>query len=334
MTRAEALKLLPSDEDEFEEPTHVPEEALRHLNCEDIPKGALIGVGETIGNVTRVVWDGHFFRLGKNLAAHCDYSSWRKYWEKPLGMTHYLDLVRRSIETRQRSHRDVELLDWDEEDSSVINLIFELHELPRNLGEAFEIVKSRIAELEGPAEEASLKAGALATEIGQRISGLGTTSLNKLIRAVQNAKTTDEKGRSLEELVARLFGSIRGLTVADRVRTETEEIDLTVLNDCDDVRFKRESVLFLVECKNWTGKCGKDEFVTFREKLLNRKGRCSLGFLVSWNGFADTIRKEMLRGSREDALIVPVTGKQLREMVSTGRPLDILGKAWLNAVYL
>ena len=58
-----------------------------------------------------------------------------------------------------------------------------------------------------------------------------------------------------------------------------------------------------------------NEFVLFEDKLRNRAGRVSMGFLISWNGFADTIEKSMLRGSRGDLLIVPLIGQDLREAV-------------------
>jgi hypothetical protein len=44
-------------------------------------------------------------------------------------------------------------------------------------------------------------------------------------------------------------------------------------------------------------------------------GRVSCGFLVSWNGFAETIEKQLLRGSEGDLLIVPITGADLRAAV-------------------
>lgn len=55
-----------------------------------------------------------------------------------------------------------------------------------------------------------------------------------------------------------------------RVRTETEEIDISTLNSSDDPRLLREGALVLAECKNWSGRCGKNEFVVFRAKLENR----------------------------------------------------------------
>jgi hypothetical protein len=86
--------------------------------------------------------------------------------------------------------------------------------------------------------------------------------------------------------------------------------------------------------KNWSGKCGKNEFVIFREKVENRNRRCSLGFLISWNGFADTVTKEMLRGTREETLIVPLTGQDIRAGVRDGDFAKVLLAAWDKAVTL
>jgi hypothetical protein len=165
-------------------------------------------------------------------------------------------------------------------------------------------------------------------------AGRGAESLDALLQTVDKATTTDDKGRTLEELCSRLFESVPGFSVNGRVRTATEEIDLSILNDSDDPQFRRESALLLAECKNWTSRCGKDEFVVFREKIGNRNRRCSLGFLISWNGFATTVTKEMLRGSREEVLIVPVSRKELRAAVRDGNFLKVLVECWDKAVHL
>ena len=99
-------------------------------------------------------------------------------------------------------------------------------------------------------------------------------------------------------------------------------------------RLRREGAVILAECKNWSGKCGKNEFVVFRSKLENRSQRTTLGFLISWNGFADTVSKEMLRGSREDLLIVPLAGDDLRRAVRDGDFSSVMLRAWDRAVAL
>ena len=90
-----------------------------------------------------------------------------------------------------------------------------------------------------------------------------------------------------------------------------------LLNNSGDPRYRRESVFLLVECKNWSSKIGKNELVLFKEKIENRSSRCTLGFLISWNGFAETVTKEMLRGSREEVLVVPIGGEEIKRAIET-----------------
>jgi hypothetical protein len=145
-----------------------------------------------------------------------------------------------------------------------------------------------------------------------------TEGLRTLLAAVENSVTCEEKGRSLETLVFSLFSSVSQFSVTEHARTQTEEIDLWITNNAVDGPFRREGDLILVECKNWTGKCGKNEFGPLLLKMMNRGQRCTVGFLISWNGFAETVTKEMLRGSREVLLIVPLDGNDLRKAISSG----------------
>lgn len=161
----------------------------------------------------------------------------------------------------------------------------------------------------------------------------GDFSLKELIQVVETAQSSNEKGLALEELMVRLFNEITDFKVNDiRVRTETEEIDIVLLNNSDDPRYKRESALLLAECKNWSSKIGKNEFVIFKEKIENRKSRCTLGFLISWNGFTDTFTKEMLRGSREQVLVIPIDGKHIKLAIQKQNFTQILLDAFDNAV--
>jgi ActR/RegA family two-component response regulator len=127
----------------------------------------------------------------------------------------------------------------------------------------------------------------------------------------------NRKGKALETLVASVFSSIEGLIEVGRnINTETEEIDITFSNESHHLRWQKESSLILVECKNWLSKrVGKNEFVIFKEKIENRAGRCRLGFLICVDEFAETITKEMLRGSKNDLLIVPIDGRKLEHLV-------------------
>ena len=158
-----------------------------------------------------------------------------------------------------------------------------------------------------------------------------SVNFGELLRHVE-ASGVREKGTALEKLVSVLFASVPGFTVKSNSRTQTEEIDLVVVNGHDDPRWKTGSPLILVECKNRSDACGKNDIVQFRAKLENRRGTCRLGFIVSMNGFADTAYEELQRGSKGDLTIAAIDGEMVRAAVSTGCFIPILQQAWDRAV--
>jgi len=314
-----------------DEPAVLPRSILRQLTAADVPDDVYIQVGHTKGNIIHLDWEGFLFKYGAHIHGQAEYIWTRKYWYAPIGLEHYLDLVRRAVEVRARDHGDVELTRYDD-DGAYIQLSFSISCNETNLSRAYRHIRRICGELEGTAENAADQVGKQLAAIAGRLSGWGSGDLNTLVDAVEKASLTDQRGRSLEELVARLFESVPGFAVTSRIRTATEEIDISVLNDNPDPRFRRESAILLAECKNWSGKCGKNEFVLFKQKIANRSGRCSLGFLISWNGFRSTVTKELLRGSREQVLVIPMTGKEIREAVQDGDFLRVLTASWEKVV--
>ena len=330
MNATEAKELLTVAGDN-EEPVVLPASVLNHLTVADLPEGVPVEVGALEGNIVHLDWSGRLFKDQGQLKGEADYTWTRKYWYSSIGLEHYLDLVRRAVEVRSRVHGDVELTHY-EDDGAYIQMAFVVSSGDTSLGKAYQYVKSLCQELEETAESAADEVGKRVAEIASRVSGWGSQNLDVLLEAVEKASSSDERGRSLEELVSRLFETIPGFNVTDRIRTATEEIDIAVLNDSTEPRFRRESAILLAECKNWSGKCGKNEFVLFKEKIENRSNRCSLGFLVSWNGFKNTVTKETLRGSREHTLVVPVTGREIRAAVRENNFADILAVCWEKSV--
>lgn len=316
---------------ESEEPVVLPSSILNDITLADLPDEVSVEVGSLKDGIIHLNWSGRLFKDQDQIKGEADYTWTRKYWYLPIGLEHYLDLVRRAVEVRNRVHHDVEITHYDD-DGAYIQMTFVVSTGEKNLGKAYQQVKSLCQQLEETAENAVDEAGKRLSEIASRVSGWGSQGLDALVDAVEKASSSDERGRSLEELVSRLFETIPGFSVTDRIRTATEEIDIAVLNDSNDPRFRRESAILLAECKNWSEKCGKNEFVLFKEKIENRSNRCSLGFLISWNGFKDTVTKEMLRGSREHTLLVPITGKDIRAAVRDGNFADVLALSWEKAV--
>ncbi|GEM_PF-2909040 len=175
--------------------------------------------------------------------------------------------------------------------------------------------------------------GALSKLQGEGQIALTPLTPVTLLTLVERATTSDLKGRVLEELVSKLFLTIPGLRVMSRIKTATEEIDIGIFNDTVDGFLASEGAVILAECKNWSEKCGRDEFSLLEKKAENRRERCSLSFLISWNGFAGTIDKELLRSSRQRLVIVPLTGDDLRRAVGDNIFFEVIQSAWRDAIF-
>ncbi|HKV23181.1 MAG TPA: hypothetical protein VJN93_01190 [Candidatus Acidoferrum sp.] len=329
----EARQTLAKWNEEQEDPVNLPASVLPELSIDDLPDGAAVQIGSMKDGVLHLDWNGTLGRGGDGLYGEADHTWTRKYWYSPLGLEQYLDLVRRAVETRHRVRGDVELVDYDD-DGAFVALRFRIVTSETNLRRAYDEVRKVAAEVEEAAEQAADEVGQRIAEVAARLSGWGSETLDALVDAVAKAHSADDKGRTLEEVCSRLFASVPGLVVTGRLRTETEEIDISVLNDSTEPRLRREGALILAECKNWMGKCGKNEFVVFQAKLENRSQRCTLGFLISWNGFSGTVTKEMLRGSREQILVVPMTGEDIRAAARSGDFAKVLLQCWDKAVNL
>ena len=153
---------------------------------------------------------------------------------------------------------------------------------------------------------------------GQLESACRKEEWKSLLERMKFASSSREKGLALENLIKALFSSIPGFSVLPNIRTESEEIDLWIENNSQCPPFNQEGPLILAECKNLKKKAGKSEYVLLKEKALNRGGRCHLAFLISWKGFAQTVRKEMLRDARESLTIVPIDGKMIINAIDNG----------------
>lgn len=230
----------------------------------------------------------------------------------PLGVDDYHALILAAVHARAAKVGDVAVTDTL--DDNVHGVIYDA-ELPAEgtLRAAYDRTLAIRSEINEAAEAVSAGVVDLVERTRLRLEGWGTEPLDALVdRVASGTGTANERGIALEELTTRLFNTVPGFQATGRVNTSTEEIDIRIQNSSEAGRWKRETFLLLAECKNWSGKCGKDEFVLFKAKLANRVGRVGCGFLVSWNGFAGTVTKEMLRVSAGDIVVVALTGSDLR----------------------
>lgn len=284
----------------------------------DIPKGVLIeiaNVGED--GIYYSKFEGEFGWEEGHFCANVRNDWYRKYWDLPLGLAFHMDLMKRLAEFRADQNKDISDVEFqDDGDWCHLNYTIHIPTKASTIEDALNYANSIIEWIDSTVQTAQDGASELINDIVTKYNETSLLKIPDLIHRVKTTTDTDEKGKYLEELVARFFVQITGFHIIERKRTKTEEIDIVIINNSDQDVWRTESNLILVECKNWTKKpAGKNEYVAFREKLENRRGRAKLGFFISGKGFAKTFGLEDLRNSKEDLLIVPVDLKQLIDII-------------------
>lgn len=303
------------------------EHQLAQLTVTGLPPGAVIRMGQTDGQGTiRVEWDGYIMVSESGYAQlFVETELWPKFWYESLGARHRLDLLHRSVLARERTVGDVEIAEYEISDDVCIRLTYRV-DPPASAESALDWVRhSRQVqgEIERPVKAVSDE---LDRALGRAAHSIATNefaSLPDLLALVDASADAANKGRSLEVLIAAAVQQVAGFTVMDRnCRTATEEIDLTVLNGSDHALLKKEKALVLVECKNWSANVPRHEVSSLEGKIRNRYGRCSLAYIVAWSDLTRDARQELLRQSRGDFVIVPITGAEVRAAISAG-PLAV-----------
>jgi len=128
-----------------------------------------------------------------------------------------------------------------------------------------------------------------------------------------------KKGVALESLCTLIFGTVPGWQrIESRVHSVTEEIDLVILNESEDVFWRNYQTLLLVECKNWSSrnKPGRVEFDAFSAKIDRRGQRdCRLGFFVSVGGVAETFMEEVRRIAKDEKVVAVIDEHHLWRLI-------------------
>ncbi len=134
------------------------------------------------------------------------------------------------------------------------------------------------------------------------------------------------KGRQLERTLQLLFQTLPGLAEARRdLRPVGEQLDVVVRNESDDPFLHRQGDLFLVECKNWSASAGVPDVRSLIGKMQSKHRRCRLGLFISLNGFAGTVRGDLLQHRQNEWLMVLIDGVQLNAWIHADDRL-----AWLK----
>lgn len=305
---------------EFEEDrTTVGTNELKTIPIKNIPSDKFIEIADVAEDgVFHMKFEGEFGWNGELFCAFVRHDWYRKYWDFPLGLAFHMDLMRRLVEFRLSQNNDIANIQF-EDDGDWCHLNYEIM-IPNeaeNLEDAFNYATAIEDWIERTVLITQEKISGVISDVIAKYNENSLLKFPELIDKVKTTKEIEDKGKYLEELIARFFSEIQGFKIIERKRTKTEEIDIVIINNSEQDFWKSESNLILVECKNWNKPAGKNEYVAFREKLENRRGRAKLGFFVSVKGFAKTFSLEDMRNSKADLLIVPIDLKQVISIIET-----------------
>ena len=127
-----------------------------------------------------------------------------------------------------------------------------------------------------------------------------------------------ERGKALEELMYCIFSSVEGWeNTITNPRNRYREIDISIINQSQDIFWSRYHIKILAECKNWSGnrRPGNNEYVSFCDKISKQGGMCTLGFFISPSGFASTFGTSINRNFGFPIFIVRISKNQIEEMI-------------------
>jgi hypothetical protein len=153
--------------------------------------------------------------------------------------------------------------------------------------------------------------------------------IKTLIETFYDAKNeldTHQKGVKFENFVATLFGQIGFKNIQKRfIDKSSNEIDLIIRNEIDDLFFQKFKPYILVECKNEKEKVDKNAFIQFYTKLENTNSLSNLGFMVTTAAdMKDTVYKEAMRTSKSASKIIFIRQIEIMRLIQAVNMLDTL----------
>jgi hypothetical protein len=313
---------------------YLPPSLLEQILAADIPADVLVSVGTHHGRAIEVFWEGKFVRYDdgsfRSIISH-EFSP--RYWLGAISPQFYLDLLQKCVQSRMGAIEGLVIDNFDDSNEVLVRLEYSFPVEGANLGDMFNLATRIQEDLEHPADQVLDDVTRALARSADRILRGHYARASELVARVDAATSSVDKGASLELLMEALFAQVPGFVIYERNRrTATEELDLVVLNDSPDPVYSRDGPIILVECKNWTARPGRPDFTLLENKIRNRYSRCTIAFLVSWSGFAETTWRETIRLSRENYIIVCLAGSDVRQAALTDSFPEFLRQATLQTL--
>lgn len=142
--------------------------------------------------------------------------------------------------------------------------------------------------------------------------------------AAKNETNIYKKGKMFEDLVVNLFRQMGFVHVETRKRdAASNELDLIVRNDIDDVFFKKFKRYIFVECKNKPEDgINKNDFIVFNNKVQSSFGNSDLGVMFTTGTVKRTVFQEALKESKYNNKIVFLSSAEILRLIRTPKMLD------------
>lgn len=159
-------------------------------------------------------------------------------------------------------------------------------------------------------------------------------TLAAIWKRAQEEADRNLKGRVLEDLIQLLFRATPGFEkLTSQLRNEVEEIDLVIANRGRELPWSSAGEYLAAECKHWSSPCGAGELRAFHGKLLTKYGRMHTGFFIAPGGFAETFGEARRAHSRDQVLIIPVSGEDLQAWIQAEDRVAFLSELHQRAVF-
>lgn len=165
---------------------------------------------------------------------------------------------------------------------------------------------------------------------------LSQDKIRQFLAKGDNAQTTTEKGRALEDVICYIFEKIPDISCTARNQTDvfhSEEIDIAFFNEQSGVLKFLPNIIF-VECKNWSKPLGSDGVRVFDSKL--RESGLEFGLLVAANGVSGDKEEYMsachvMKGAlKEKRQIIVLTRQDIEAFTDTDDVVRTIKQRLIN----
>jgi hypothetical protein len=142
------------DNAKSDDPTVLPPGVLHKLTLADLPNGHHIQIGTEKAGCAELDWHGTLTNESGKIVGYPDYTFYRKYWEGPIGLDQYVDLLAQAAEARSKSKGDVHVLDHSD-DGGHFRLSVAIDTDATNLDDAYRHLREVCQDLEEPVDRFS-----------------------------------------------------------------------------------------------------------------------------------------------------------------------------------